>query len=55
MKIIIIMFNNPPNIDGITSMLQDYEQLGQDYQNNTQYEDISPCSIRGYWSSALVP
>ena len=59
--IIIIMFIYPPHIDSLNEHDEYYEHvtglwIGRaKLYDNTQYEDISPCSIRGYWSNALVP
>jgi hypothetical protein len=52
------MFIYPPNIDSINEHNEHVTGLWitrARLQDNTQYEDTSPCSIRGYWSSALVP
>ena len=52
------MFIYPPKIDSINEHNEHVTGLWivrARLQDNTQYEDISPCSIRGYWSSALVP
>jgi hypothetical protein len=50
------MFIYPPHIDS----LNDEHVTGlwivrAKLYDSTQYEDISPCSISGSWSSALAP
>ncbi len=56
--IIIIMFIYPPHIDSLNEHYEYYEHVTglwivrPKLHDSTQYEDISPCSIRGYWSSA---